>query len=203
MQEHWERVYATKSSDQVSWYRPHLENSLRLIEDAARGDLSTSIVDVGGGASTLVDDLVERGYRNLTVVDISANALDIAKARLANALSVQWVQHDVTDRGLPQRAYDVWHDRAVFHFLTEAKQREAYVRNLYAALRPGGHVILATFGPNGPMKCSGLDVVRYSAEALRQELGPGFTLIQSFNERHLTPFGTTQEFLYCHFVVAP
>lgn len=199
MQQHWENVYGTKAPDQVSWFRPHLETSLALIERGTRGDRSASIIDVGGGASTLVDDLIERGYRKVTVLDISQAALDVAQKRLAEAFSesVRWLRADVTQAGFPTHSYDVWHDRAVFHFLTAPEDRVAYIRNVASAVKPGGHVIVSTFGPDGPTKCSGLDVMRYDAESLHGEFGAHFRLIESSKELHDTPFGTTQQFLYC------
>ena len=147
VQQHWEKVYGTKPPDQVSWFRPHLETSLALIERVARGNPSASIIDVGGGASTLVDDLIERGYRNITVLDISEAALDVAQKRLGKAAeSVRWLRADVAQSSLPPRSFDVWHDRAVFHFLTTPQERLAYVRNVALAVKPGGHVIVGTFG---------------------------------------------------------
>jgi len=201
-QEHWERVYNTKAPDQVSWFRPHLQTSLALIERAA-GDRSASIIDVGAGASTLVDDLIVAGYRNVTVLDISQAAIDVARRRLGEASEpVQWLRGDVTEGNLPAYTYDVWHDRAVFHFLTNPRDRLLYVRNVAWAVKPGGHVIVSTFGPEGPEKCSGLDVRRYDAESLHQEFGTRFRLIESSKELHHTPFGTTQQFLYCHCTLA-
>lgn len=197
--EHWERVYDTKAPDQVSWFRPHLETSLALIERATRGDRVASIIDVGGGAATLVDDLLERGYRNVTVLDISEAALVAARKRLGKVSeSVHWLRADVTREKFPAQAYDVWHDRAVFHFLTQPEDRLAYVRNVAWAVKPGGHVIVSTFGPEGPAKCSGLDVMRYDASALHAEFGARFRLVESSKELHHTPFGTTQQFLYCY-----
>ena len=196
--EHWEKIYGTKAPNQVSWFRPHLETSLALIERAA-GDHSASIIDVGGGASSLVDDLVERGFRNVTVLDVSKAALDVAKQRLGDTgKAVHWLQADVTQADLPVRSFDVWHDRAVFHFLTRPGQRVAYVQNVARAVKPGGHVIVSTFGPEGPTKCSGLDVMRYDADALHDEFGARFRLVESSKELHHTPFGTTQQFLYCY-----
>jgi 2-polyprenyl-3-methyl-5-hydroxy-6-metoxy-1,4-benzoquinol methylase len=195
---HWEKVYTTKTPDQVSWYRPHLETSLTLIERAARGVLA-SIIDVGGGESTLVDDLLARGYQNITVLDISQTAIDVTKERLkAAAERVHWIITDVTKADLAPSAYDVWHDRAVFHFLTSIEQRVAYVRNVARAVKMGGHVIVGTFGPEGPTRCSGLDVMRYDAEALHDQFGTRFWLVESSKELHRTPFGTTQQFLYCY-----
>jgi 2-polyprenyl-3-methyl-5-hydroxy-6-metoxy-1,4-benzoquinol methylase len=195
---HWEKIYGTKEPETVSWYRPHLETSLTLIERAARDKLA-SIIDVGGGESTLVDDLLVRGYQNITVLDISQTAVDVTRKRLGLAAEqVHWLDTDVTVAELERGAYDVWHDRAVFHFLTAIEQRVAYVRNVAHAVRPGGHVIISTFGPEGPDKCSGLDVVRYDAESLHEQFGARFHLVESSRELHLTPFGTTQQFLYCY-----
>ena len=160
-----------------------------------------AILDVGGGASTLVDDLLEHGYRNVTVLDISQSALQVAQKRLGEASRLaQWVCADVTQASLPTQAYDVWHDRAVFHFLTQPEQRRDYVRSVASAMKPGGHVIVSTFGPEGPARCSGLDVARYDSDSLRAEFGPRFRLVESLTELHRTPVGTTQQFLYCHFI---
>lgn len=179
----------------MSWFRPHLETSIALIERAV-GLRSASIIDVGGGTSSLVDDLIGHGYRNITVLDISQAAIDLAKKRLGEAsASVQWLRADVTYANLPGHSYDLWHDRAVFHFLTEPAQRLAYVRSVALAVRPGGHVIVSTFGPEGPHRCSGLDVVRYDAQSPHEEFGPRFRMVESSKELHQTPFGTTQQFL--------
>lgn len=196
---HWETVYSTKAPDQVSWFRPHLEVSLSLIERAVP-DHSASIIDVGGGESTLVDDLLDRGYRNLTVLDISATALESTRERLGSdrARQVHWLLADIAQPGVLHDSYDVWHDRAVFHFLTQESQRIAYVQNVIAAVKHGGHVIISTFGPEGPTSCSGLSVMRYDAESLHDEFGARFRLIESSKELHATPFGTTQQFLYCY-----
>jgi SAM-dependent methyltransferase len=212
-QEHWDRLYTTKSLDSVSWFSPHLETSLALIERATP-DRSTSIIDVGGGASTLVDDLLDRGYRNLCVLDISQLALDIVKKRLGDTFqsihasqSIHLICADVTEAPLPTHVpahnYDLWHDRAVFHFLTRSDQRARYANAVTSAVKPGGHVILSTFGAEGPTQCSGLDVMRYDAASLQAELGSRFRLIESSTEWHHTPFGSTQQFLYCHFVLEP
>ena len=194
---HWEDVYQSKAMDEVSWYRPHLDVSLSLIEDAAQ-DRGSAIIDVGGGEATLVDDLVTRGYGDVTVLDISQAAIDVAKARLgSSAASVHWITGDITKVGLEAGRYDIWHDRAVFHFLTTAEDRAAYVRQVTRAVKLGGHVIVATFGPEGPEKCSGLDVVRYDAGSLHGEFGPKFRLLDSVTEHHETPWGTPQQFMYC------
>lgn len=195
---HWDRIYSTKLPETLSWHRQHLETSLTLIERAAP-ETTASIIDVGGGESTLVDDLVARGYQNLTVLDISRTALEIARHRLSfQGAKVRWLAADVTVADLPHHAYDVWHDRAVFHFLTTAEERLAYVRQTLRAVKPGGHVIVSTFGPEGPVNCSGLDVVRYDADRLHDEFGAQFRLVESSKELHRTPFGTTQQFLYCY-----
>jgi SAM-dependent methyltransferase len=152
---------------------------------------------VGAGQSNLIEDLISRGFHDLTALDISASALRLARQRLGERASyVHWIAADIADAKLPAAAYDVWHDRALFHFLTRAEQRAAYVRQATNAVRPGGHVIISTFGLEGPQKCSGLDVVRYSAETLHAELGSRFQLVDALTELHDTPFGTTQQFLY-------
>ena len=195
---HWDTVYANKPPNAFSWYRPHLETSLALIERAARNK-SASIIDVGGGESTLVDDLLARGYENITVLDISQTAVDVTKKRLKEAAErVQWITGDATKVDLAPSAYDVWHDRAVFHFLTSAEARLAYVKTVVRGVKRGGHVIVSTFGPEGPTKCSGLDVMRYDVESLHNQFGPRFQLVDSSKELHHTPFGTTQQFLYCY-----
>jgi len=195
---HWEKIYATKTPDAVSWYRRHLDRSLALIERVVP-ERAASIIDVGGGESTLVDDLLLRGYANITVLDISQGAIDVARSRLGSAADqAHWIAADITEVELESRAYDLWHDRAVFHFLTLPERRTAYVRQVARSVRPGGHVIVSAFGPEGPTKCSGLDVVRYDAESLHGEFGTSFRLLESSTELHRTPFDTTQQFLYCY-----
>jgi 2-polyprenyl-3-methyl-5-hydroxy-6-metoxy-1,4-benzoquinol methylase len=195
---HWEKVYTTKTPDAVSWYCPHLETSLALIERAAVAR-TASIIDVGGGESTLVDDLLLRGYQNITILDISQIAIDVTKQRLGSAAKqVRWLVGDITEIELEKGAYDVWHDRAVFHFLIAPEHRIAYVRQVASSVKPGGHVIVSTFGPDGPTKCSGLEVMRYDAGSLHSEFGARFRLVESSQELHHTPFGTTQQFLYCY-----
>lgn len=187
MQQHWEKIYGTKAPDQVSWFRPHLETSLGLIERATQGDRTAAVIDVGAGASTLVDDLVNQGYRNLTVLDISQAAIDVARGRLGDAADwVRWIRADLTQAPLPQRSFEVWRDHAVFHFLTAPEDRLAYVRTVALALKPGGHVIISTSGPDGPLKCSGLDVVRYDTDSLYKEFGIQFRLVESLKELHQT-----------------
>lgn len=195
---HWEIVYETKSDQQVSWYREHLDNSLRMILNTKVGK-DAAIIDVGGGSSTLAGDLLDRGFTDVAVLDISAAALERNKDRMGNrAVQIEWIEADVTSVLLPENHYDVWHDRAVFHFLTDAQDRRRYVELVMRSLKPGGHIIVASFGLNGPDKCSGLDVVRYSPEAMRDEFGGDFKLVKSLNETHETPFGTKQEFVYCY-----
>ena len=201
--DHWEEVYRSTAPDAVSWYRPHLEMSLDLIRRAAVG-LEAAILDVGGGESTLVDDLVADGYRNLGMLDISATAIDVAKKRLgAAAERVSWIEGDVRTAALPRQSVEVWHDRAVFHFLTEAEDRAAYIRNLMHTVRQGGHAIIGVFGPDGPIRCSRLPVVRYDAGSLQGELGSSLVLVESREEMHLTPRGTAQQFVYCDFRLMP
>jgi 2-polyprenyl-3-methyl-5-hydroxy-6-metoxy-1,4-benzoquinol methylase len=196
-QPHWDKIYRENAPDDVSWYRPHLETSLNLIDRVAPAR-SASIIDVGGGESTLVDDLLGRGYGNVTVLDLSPIAIEVTKKRLGEAAQgVRWLAANVTEVDLAPQAYDVWHDRAVFHFLTENEARSAYVRQVGRAVRRGGNVIVGTFGPQGPQKCSGLDVVRYDAKSLRDEFGAKFELLESRSEVHTTPWHTTQQFVYC------
>lgn len=195
---HWDEVYATKATQSVSWYQPHAALSLELIRRTGAGR-DAAIIDVGGGASTLVDDLLADGYRHLTVLDLSAEALAIARRRLgAPADAVRWIAGDATSVPLPECHFDVWHDRAVFHFLTEPAQRRAYVQQVMRAVKPGGHVIVATFAPDGPLQCSGLPVMRYSADSLHDEFGAAFHLLEHRDEEHLTPAGKVQHFIYCH-----
>jgi SAM-dependent methyltransferase len=196
--EHWEQVYATKATDAVSWFQEHAEHSLRLIRETGV-PLSASIIDGGGGASTLVDDLLANGYSRLTVLDLSAAALAAARDRLGErGGAVQWLEADITRAVLPAHAYDVWHDRAVFHFLTSPADRKAYVQAVLRAVKPGGHVIVATFAEDGPTRCSGLPVRRYGAQELHAEFGERFVLLRHEREAHRTPFGTTQQFVYCY-----
>lgn len=197
-QAHWNKIYTEKGANAVSWYRPHLETSLELIERVIPG-YGSSVIDVGGGESTLVDDLLARGYLDITVLDISRTAIEANKQRLGRTSErVHWLAADIIESNIPASRYDVWHDRAVFHFLTLERSRAAYVRQVARAVRKGGHVIVSTFGPAGPLKCSGLDVVRYDAESLHREFGLSFRLLGSSTEQHQTPFGTTQQFLYCY-----
>ena len=197
--EHWEGVYAQKLPTEVSWYQLRPEKSLELIRDTGLGR-EAAVIDVGGGASTLIDCLLADGYRHLTVLDISVKALEKAKQRLGRrAQEIAWIEADVTQANLPTASYEVWHDRAVFHFLTEPQDRKKYLDVLGQSLKPGGHVIMATFASDGPPRCSGLNVQRYSVEDLQRELGDRYRLIRSLAEVHKTPFETEQKFIYGHF----
>jgi 2-polyprenyl-3-methyl-5-hydroxy-6-metoxy-1,4-benzoquinol methylase len=196
---HWEKVYISKQPSNVSWYQPHLRLSLELIKRSGVS-LQDHIIDVGGGPSTLVDDLLNRGHRNITVLDVSARAIDLSKGRLGDdATHVEWIVDDVTHATLPKGRYRLWHDRAVFHFLTNSEDRRAYITQIHHALSPGGFVIISTFSVDGPRKCSGLEVCRYSAETLLAEFGNDFRLVASRSENHLTPSKATQAFIYCLF----
>ncbi|ASF49136.1 SAM-dependent methyltransferase [Methylophaga nitratireducenticrescens] len=199
---HWEKVYTTKRSDEVSWFQPHAAASIDIIRKL-ENNTEAHILDVGGGASTLVDDLLSLGYSNIKVLDISSAALEVAKTRLGErANAVEWIVEDVTKFSVPKHSIDVWHDRAVFHFLNDQKQREKYVKAVLNAVKPGGHVIVSTFSLDGPEKCSGLLVQRYDAESLHDQFGEPFVLLGHEYERHKTPFGTNQNFIYCYCRVA-
>jgi SAM-dependent methyltransferase len=205
--DHWEHIYRTRPADAVSWFAPHLDVSLQLISRVPLAP-GAAILDVGGGASTLVDDLLVRGFTNVTVLDLSPAALDAARARLAGqGEKVRWLAGDITRIELEPASIDLWHDRAVLHFFTDPAQRAAYARQLLRALSPGGHAIVSTFGPEGPTRCSGLDVVRYSAPALAAALSvdahPRLRLLESLTTLHPTPFGTNQQFLSCLFGLEP
>lgn len=197
--EHWQQVYTTKAPGDVSWYAPHLPESLRLIREVAA--LDARILDVGAGASTLVDDLLELGYRDITALDIADEALAIARRRLGErGESVKWLTADITRAALPKSSFELWHDRAVFHFLTQESDRSAYVRRARESVVPGGHVVMATFALDGPARCSGLDVVRYDAQSLAREFGPAFELDAELHATHTTPANKEQRFLSCRFV---
>jgi len=183
---------------QVSWYQEHAQYSVQFIQKTGI-QKTAAIIDIGGGASTLVDDLLVAGFQNISVLDVSVTALQIARQQLGTrAVDVSWIEADITQADLPQQAYDVWHDRAVFHFLTQAADRQRYIKTVRRSVRQGGHVIVATFAPDGPDRCSGLEVVRYSPESLHHEFGAGFEIVDSTRETHHTPFGTEQKFIYCY-----
>ena len=195
---HWENIYRTKTATQVSWFQEHAELSMRFIRGTGVGK-TAQIIDVGGGTSTLVDDLLATGYKNITVLDISGSALSCAQERLgALGSSVTWLEADITQVDLPPEFYDVWHDRAVFHFLTQVEDRIRYVQAVKRSVKTGAHVIVASFGLSGPERCSGLDVVRYCSETMHDEFGNDFELVESTDETHHTPFGTDQQFIYCY-----
>jgi SAM-dependent methyltransferase len=195
---HWETVYATKAENEVSWFQDNPAPSLEAI--ALTGATPASaIIDVGGGASRLVDHLLALGFVDVTVLDLSAAALDTAKARLGTrAAKARWIVADVT-AWQPPASYDIWHDRAAFHFLTDANDRAAYVACLKRALKPGGHAIIATFALDGPERCSGLPVMRYDAESLGRALGREFRLLQTRRHEHATPWGSRQVFQFSVF----
>jgi trans-aconitate methyltransferase len=194
-QSHWQNVYLSKGEQQVSWTQLDPQPSLGLIEKYAAGR-DASIVDIGGGASRLVDALVVDGFAAITVLDLSEAALQAAKARLGEqGGSVRWVAADAT-AWQPPHVFDIWHDRAAFHFLVEAKDRAAYVDRLQAGVKPGGHAIIATFAPDGPEKCSGLPVQRYDPESLARTLGGAFELVERQFHRHVTPWGAAQSFQF-------
>ena len=197
-QAHWDKVYGSKAVSAVSWYEPTPERSLALIHAAgiARSD---PVIDVGGGASSLVDELMHAGYGDVTVLDISGTALDSLRRRLADRASgASLLQQDIT-QFRPTRRYSLWHDRAVFHFLIAAEDRRRYLEAVRAGLRPQGHLILATFGPAGPERCSGLAVMRYDARSLAAELGSEFQPVDSYLAVHRTPWNAEQQFLYSRF----
>ena len=197
LKDHWEGIYRARAATEVSWYQPEARLSLDLIRRVAP-DLESPVVDVGGGASTLVDGLVHAGYQAVTVLDLAPTALAVARQRLgAAAAGVTWLEADVLRAALPSGGYVVWHDRAVFHFLTDPSDRRRYVAQTRRAVRPGGYVIVASFGPDGPTRCSGLPVQRYSPAAMHAEFGADFRLLDSVREDHRTPAGLTQAFVYC------
>jgi len=196
--DHWEQVYSRTAPGALSWFQWHASQSMRLIE-ACGLPRDAAVVDIGGGDSRLVDDLLAHGYGRVSVLDLSAAALASARRRLGPmAEAVTWIEGDITSVTLPFQAYDLWHDRAVFHFLTTAEQRRAYVDAVLHAVKPGGHVIVATFAEDGPTQCSGLPVVRYSPDGLHAEFGRPFSLVRHEEEEHRTPRGTVQKFIYCY-----
>ena len=192
---HWEGIYTARNSTDVSWYQAIPDRSLALL--GRTGVLQQdAIIDIGGGASTLVDHLLDAGYNDITVLDLASAAFDQSRERLGERADVvDWIVSDVT-RFEPQRKYRLWHDRAVLHFLTDLADRERYVSVLKQALEPGSHVVIATFGPEGPLKCSGLEIRRYTIEMMAELLGPEFELQSHELENHQTPIGATQQFLY-------
>jgi SAM-dependent methyltransferase len=197
-QDHWDGVYEKKRADEVSWHEPRPEKSLELIRSTGI-QVTEPVIDVGGGASLLVDELLAAGYGDLTVLDVSASVLEKVRSRLGSAASSVKLLHQDVTRFRPARRYALWHDRAVFHFLTQPEDRQGYIEALQRGVGPGGHVLMATFGPSGPERCSGLPTVRYDAPTLAAELGADFALVESFLAVHRTPWNSDQQFLYCRF----
>ena len=201
--QHWEHIYATKRADEVSWYQRDPRVSFRYIRRTAV-DIHAVIVDVGGGASTLVDLLLHAGYQHLTVLDLSGAALAQARERIGGAANqIRWLEADILEHTLPRSEIDLWHDRAAFHFLTNPRDRLRYVEQVRSALKPRGHLLIATFAEDGPTRCSGLDVSRYSSKGLQAEFGRDFNLQAGERENHITPAGMHQSFRYCLFQYMP
>ncbi len=197
--QHWEKIYQSKAASEVSWFQEAAAVSLTLIRRVGP-DPVAPIIDVGGGASTLVDGLLDAGHQQITVLDIAGSALAVARQRLGErAAQVTWIESDVLTALLPAARYALWHDRAVFHFLTDAADRAQYVAKVRHAVQTGGHVIVASFAPDGPLRCSGLEVMRYSPETMLAQFGEGFELLDSIREDHSTPSGAAQAFVYCLF----
>jgi SAM-dependent methyltransferase len=197
--EHWESTYAARGSRELSWYQEYPAVSLAMIRKSGV-DFDDPIIDVGGGASLLADCLLKKGYRNLTVLDISAAALGRGRQRLGDDASrIEWIEQDIT-RFTADRPFALWHDRAMFHFLTREEDRKAYVQAMRKALRPAGQAVIAAFAIDGPSKCSGLDIVQYNAAGLGKELGPDFSLLEQQQENHQTPAGKSQRFGYYRFL---
>lgn len=195
--QHWEKVYQEKEPGQVSWYQAQPNISLELIALSGINEAGR-IIDVGGGSSILVDKLLDKGFNNIAVLDISAKAIEHAKKRLGKqAERVTWIEADITKFELPQQ-YDLWHDRAVFHFLTNPLDRKKYIEEMEKAVKPGGHIIIAAFSLEGPLKCSGLDVERYDVQKMKKELSGSFELVKNVDEVHMTPWNKEQKFLYCY-----
>ena len=197
--DHWERIYQKHSPTEVGWYQSYPERSLKLIYNTG-ADTDSSIIDVGGGTSTLAKHLLDKGYEKLAVLDISGNSIERAKSQLdEKSREINWIEADVTKFSFTEQ-YDIWHDRAVFHFLTKAEDRKGYINSLNQALKLNGHLIIATFSLDAPPKCSGLSVVRYSSETLQSELGDNFILEEAVVEDHVTPSWVKQNFIFCRFI---
>jgi len=197
--DHWERIYQKHSPTEVGWYQSYPERSLKLIYNTG-ADTDSSIIDVGGGTSTLAKHLLDKGYEKLAVLDISGNSIERAKSQLdEKSREINWIEADVTKFSFTEQ-YDIWHDRAVFHFLTKAEDRKGYITSLNQALKLNGHLIIATFSLDAPPKCSGLSVVRYSSETLQSELGDNFILEEAVVEDHVTPSWVKQNFIFCRFI---
>jgi len=199
IKKHWESVYQTKDIKTVSWFQPQETLSLKLINDLSLNK-SAQIIDIGGGASTLVDELIFAGYENLSVLDISQAALILDRNRLgSDADKVTWIESDILDANLPPTYYELWHDRAAFHFLTDPDHRDRYLTKARTSISKGGYLLIATFANDGPEQCSGLPVVRYSEAKLIEEFTPSFEFVYSLKEDHLTPAQSVQKFIYCLF----
>ena len=199
-QNHWDTVYSTKLSDGVSWFQAKPEKSLQIIHQFMPISRQPNIIDVGGGASTLVDFLLTDGYKSLSILDIAESALDTTQQRLGlSSCQVSWLVADITKTELPTDTYDLWHDRAVFHFLTAPEDRAKYVQLVKVSLKSGGILVMSTFAPDGPEKCSNLNVNRYNCDDILAIFGENFKLIHSDREFHQTPFQTQQSFSYCVF----
>lgn len=197
---HWQNIYTDKNSNQLSWFQEHAEMSLHIFKKNVH-NRNTQIIDIGAGTSTLLDDLLQSGYSKIDVLDISAEALQISQQRIKSLQTnakINWIQANILETNLPHHHYDIWHDRAVFHFLTKQQDREHYIQKLMYALKPGGKVIISTFGPDGPLECSGLPIVRYSHDSLHNEFGLRFELLEHGEDEHQTPSGSIQKFIYCY-----
>lgn len=196
---HWSNIYKTKVPTDVSWYQERPSSSLEFIQNTGVG-LDAHIIDVGAGSSTLVDHLLRAGYHNITLLDISEEALQLTRNRIdeSHLDKVEWLVGDITNIPLTEYHYDIWHDRAFFHFLTDSHLRRRYIEQVKRAVKPNGDVIMATFATDGPNQCSGLDVVQYDSSSLQSVFGEDFQLISSNNESHQTPWGAEQKFVYCH-----
>lgn len=198
VQQHWDHIYASKAEDELSWFQPYPKTSLEFLE-LFDLPLDAQIIDIGGGDSHFVDTLVEKGYQNIYVLDISANAIERAKQRLGKkAVKVHWIVSDVTEFE-PSIQFDFWHDRAAFHFLTSEEKIDRYVSLAETAIKNDGHLVLGTFSEDGPQKCSGLEVKRYSESSMSSRFEVGFQRIKCVSEHHTTPFNTIQNFLFCCF----
>jgi len=198
--EHWEEIYSTRSASQVGWYAAHLETSIKWITELKLAP-EDPLIDIGGGASTLVDDLLKSGHRNLTVLDLSRRALQLSQQRLNQQSSaITWLNGDVTEIELPPKYFCMWHDRAVFHFLIEAEAQQQYRDAMLKTLKIGGYFLIGTFSPDAPPQCSGLPVQRYTSDLLGKIFGKEFELKRQQNEIHYTPSGVEQAYIYCLFL---
>ncbi len=196
--DHWEKVYQTKNIEEVSWYQPKPETSLNLIQEAGL-PLTASIIDIGGGDSFLVDHLINLGFEDITILDISETALNKAKERLgARAEKIKWIVADAASFE-PKEQYDIWHDRAAFHFLTKEEEVNHYVKAVGKAIRPGGVFILGTFSEDGPKKCSGIEIQQYSESSMEEKFGKFMKKEKCIRIGHQTPFNTSQDFIFCRF----